>query len=357
MAMDESRVLPRHPAHAAQNDMIYMTLPLLAMSAYLYGLRPLGLCAVAVLTANLCDRLVASIRRLPYDKTENSSIAFALIVTLLMPASVPYYIVIVTTLVTVLIGKAAFGGYGAYPFSPPAIGFAMAAISWPEEVFFYPVPFTPLTLFSRESAVVIESASHTLAAGGMPNIDLSYLFLGNYAGSMGATASLIIVACAAYLWMRKRITLAAPLGFLAMCAFIAYFFPRLGGIGLALPWHFIRFRLLTVLYELLSGAILYAAVFLINDPVTLPKRQDARFVYGVVLGFATMMFRYYGSYDMGVCFALLWVNVLSGPLDRWMSALSQQWHKRLRHGARKERPARPAAQKPAAKSARKEVRS
>lgn len=322
MPTEQPTVLSRHPAHAAQNDFMYMTLPLLAMATYFYGARPLGLCAVAMLTANLCDRLVAVLRKLPYDKTENSSIVFALMVTLLMPASVAYYVVVITVMLTVLIGKAAFGGYGAYPFSPPALGFAMAAISWPGEIFRYPEPFTKLTLFSREGAVLTESAAHTLAAGGMPNISLFNLLLGNYAGSMGVTAAIVLVACAAYLWMRKRLTLAAPLGFLAACVLIAYFFPRLGGIGLAWPWRFVRYRLLVVLYELLSGALLYAAVFLINDDVILPKRQDARLIYGILMGIAAMLFRYYGSYDMGVCFAMLWVNVLAAPLDRWMAKLA-----------------------------------
>ena len=65
-----------------------------------------------------------------------------------------------------------------------------------------------------------------------------------------------------------------------------------------------------------SGGILYAAVFLINDPATLPKNKVSRAVYGLVLGVVAMMFRYYGSYETGVCFALLAVNSVSGWIDR-----------------------------------------
>ena len=39
----------------------------------------------------------------------------------------------------------------------------------------------------------------------------------------------------------------------------------------------------------------------------------------MLLGFMTMMFRYFGSYDTGVCFAVLAVNALSRPLDRLFS--------------------------------------
>ena len=62
--------------------------------------------------------------------------------------------------------------------------------------------------------------------------------------------------------------------------------------------------------------LVYAAVFLINEPCTRPKNTRAHFAYGMILGFMTMMFRYFGTYDTGVCFAVLAVNALTEPLDR-----------------------------------------
>lgn len=326
--------LPRHRANATNNDFIYMTLPLYAMAMYFYGARPLVMGVIAALTANLCDRLVAVMRRLPYNKTENSSMAYALILALLMPASIRYHILITTVVITVMVGKAAFGGYGVYPFSPPALGFAVAAVSWPTEMFLYPEPFAQLSLWPGDaSPPLVDSAAHTLAAGGLPNISIFNLILGNYAGGMGITPALVLLACAAYLWLRKRITLAAPCGFLVTCALFAYFFPRLGGIGLAAPWHFVLLRLQIVAYELLSGALLYAAVFLVNDDVTLPRGNFARLAYGIILGIVTMLYRYYGSYDMSVCFVLLAVNVLAHPLDRltvWCGEKAQSRKKGVR---------------------------
>lgn len=313
---EDTLLLSRYEARATHNDVALMTLPLLAMAVYLYGPRPLALTAVALVTGYICDHLVAALRRQPYDKAENSSFAFSMILVLLMPATVNYYVVAVCVAVTVLVGKAAFGGYGVYPFFPPAIGYALGAVSWPEQLFQFPQPFSQIPLWGTTGVTIVESAAHTLSLGGMPNISLFNLALGNYAGSMGVTACLVVVACAMYLWMRKRITLFAPAGFLLACAAIAFFFPRMGGIGLAWPWEFMRERLLTVTYELLSGALLYASVFLINDPVCLPHSSTSRLVYGLVLGVVTMMFRYFGSYDTGVCFAILAVNAFSGPIDR-----------------------------------------
>ena len=320
MTADQSViVLEKHAAHDINSDYVWMMLPLLAMSIYFYGWRPLVLCIVALLTANLCDRLVALLRNLPYDKSENSSLAIALLLVMLFPASVPYQIVIIGVMVSVLMGKAAFGGYGAYPFNPTALGFSVASVSCPEAVFRYPVPFASLPVFANPTEGLVESITHTLRVGGMPNVSLFNLVLGNYAGAMGTTAALVIAACAMFLWMRKRITLFAPLGFLITCVAIAFFFPRLGGIGLDWLWVHVRLRMMVVLYELLSGALLYGSVFLISEPVTTPKNEKSRLLYGMILGFVTMMFRYYGSYEIGICFAILAVNAVSGYLDRTVS--------------------------------------
>ena len=43
----------------------WMAVPPLCMACYLYGLRPLLLCGIAMLTGNLCDRLVSQLRHLP----------------------------------------------------------------------------------------------------------------------------------------------------------------------------------------------------------------------------------------------------------------------------------------------------
>lgn len=75
-------------------------------------------------------------------------------------------------------------------------------------------------------------------------------------------------------------------------------------------------------YEMLSGALIFAAVFLLGESVSAPKNRLARILYGVLTGFLTMMFRIYGSYELGVCFALLLSCAFSGYLDRLCSRIS-----------------------------------
>lgn len=294
----------------------WMVVPLLWMSCYFYGPRPLLLCGVALLVGNLCDRLISLLRRRVYQPKDYSNESFALIIALLMPATVDWYVLVAAVLAGVLIGKEVFGGYGSYPFHPAAVGYVVAAVSWPEQVFSFPQPGTWLPVVNAGSAGLVQSASYTLKNGGTPRIDTLNLMLGNYAGPMGATAVVILVACALLLAVRRRIQWDAALPFLAACFAIAWLFPRMGRVGLALPWVKAPVRLASVGYELCSGTILYTGIFMLSDPAILPRHRAARVAFGLTLGVVSMLYRYYGSYETGVCFAMILVGSFASAFDR-----------------------------------------
>ncbi len=321
-------ILPRHPASATHLDFILMTIPLYGFSIYMYGFRVLALALLALITANLCDRAISALRRMQRDKSEISSMAFALIVTLMLPANIPYYIAFVTVLATVLIGKAAFGGYGFYVFSPVAVGFCISAISWPSQMFVYAQTNSALPLLQPIVAQLNPGLLTVLKAGGRPALSNFDLLLGNYPSPMGTSAFLVLIACAAFLWMKKRISFYLPLIYLFVCALISFLFPRIGGFYNSWNAQDMQLRFLSVYFELLGGAIIFAAIFLLNDDVLLPKRLDAKIVYAVLFGIFTMLFRYFGFYDIGTCFALICTNVFSLGLDRLMSHLFSKSIKR-----------------------------
>ena len=85
-------------------------------------------------------------------------------------------------------------------------------------------------------------------------------------------------------------------------------------------------RLRCVRDELLTGAILFSAVFLLNEPYTCVHHRMGRILYGVLVGVVSMGFRYYGVYETGVCFALLVVNSVSAWIDRTEAKLYHLTH-------------------------------
>ena len=272
----------------------FLCVPLLCVSCYLYGLRPLLLCGFAVLMGNLCDRLIS-----------------------LMPATVDWYVLAAAILAGALIGKEVFGGYGSYPFHPAAVGYAVAAVSWPEQVFRYPAPYANIPLWDASGVAASSTISDTLRSGGLINISALSLVLGEYAAPMGTGAAIVLVACGLFLWMQKDVRLSASLSFLITAGLIVFFFPRQLGLteGTAFTAGLV-FRLRCVRDEMLTGAMLFSAVFLLNEPYTCAHHRRGRILYGAMVGAFTMGFRYFGVYETGVCFAILAVNSISGWLDR-----------------------------------------
>lgn len=306
----------------------FMAVPVLCMACFLYGVRPLLLCGIAVLTGNLCDRLVSLLRRRVYQGSDFSNESFALVIALLMPVTVDIYVLIAAVLAGVLIGKEIFGGYGSYPFNPAAVGYVVAAVSWPEQVFRYPQPYTNIPLWDASMVPVSSAIEDTLRSGGMLNIGSLALGLGlgEYAAPMGTGAALVILACGLFLWTQKDAHMSASISFLVTCAVIAFFFPRQAGLADSAVLSNILPRLQCVRDELLTGAILFSAVFLINEPYTCVHHRMGRVLYGVLVGVVSMGFRYYGVYETGVCFALLAVNSVSAWIDRTEAKLYHLTH-------------------------------
>ena len=295
----------------------FLCVPLLFVSCYLYGLRPLLLCGFAVLMGNLCDRLISLLRRRVYRPGDYSNESFALVIALLMPATVDWYVLAAAIVAGVLIGKEVFGGYGSYPFHPAAVGYAVAAVSWPEQVFHYPAPYANIPLWDASGVATSSTISDTLRSGGLINISALSLVLGEYAAPMGTGAAIVLAACGLFLWMQKDVRLSASLSFLITAGLIVFFFPRQLGLteGTAFTAGLV-FRLRCVRDEMLTGAMLFSAVFLLNEPYTCAHHRRGRILYGVMVGAFTMGFRYFGVYETGVCFAILAVNSISGWLDR-----------------------------------------
>ena len=197
-----------------------------------------------------------------------------------------------------------------------AVGYAVAAVSWPEQVFRYPAPYADIPLWDASGVATSSTISDTLRSGGTLNISTLSLGLGEYAAPMGTGAALVLVACGLFLWVQKDIRLSATLSFLITSAVIVFLFPRQVGLDNGPLLMNLAFRLRCVRDEMLTGAMLFSAVFLLNEPYTCAHHRLGRILYGVMVGAFTMGFRYFGVYETGVCFAILAVNSISGWLDR-----------------------------------------
>ena len=234
-----------------------------------------------------------------------SPVVTGLVIAMLLPASIPYYIPAAAALFAILVVKQPFGGTGNNLFNPAAAGFAFAAVCWPQVIFRYPQPLERLEASGAVTARLMEGSAYTLKLGGIPSIDWQELLLGNFAGPMGATHILVMATCLIFLLARKTVDWRIPLGFVLSAAVYSFFFARIPTSPLN-----------SVCFELFSGSVMFTAIYMITDPVTSPKTGWGRFVYGLIAGLFTMLFRYYGGFEQGGMFAVLVCNSLSFAIDR-----------------------------------------
>ena len=70
------------------------------------------------------------------------------------------------------------------------------------------------------------------------------------------------------------------------------------------------------LFQILSGGLLFGAVFMATDPVTSPTTPIGQVIYGLLLGILTTVFRYLTPYPEGVLTSILTMNMLVFIIDK-----------------------------------------
>ena len=71
-----------------------------------------------------------------------------------------------------------------------------------------------------------------------------------------------------------------------------------------------------VLFHVLSGGLIFGAVFMATDPVTSPLHISSKLLFGLLIASLTMLNRLFGPMPEGVAFSILFANMLVPSLDR-----------------------------------------
>lgn len=297
-----------HASFRPFRDYLITMVPIVVLSTYVYGWRVLIMLGISTAAAVAGDFLVFLMRKGTMDISDISSITFAWIFTLLLPASVSYSTLITGTLITVLIGKHAFGGYGAYPFNPVAFGFAFTAVAYTEDVFSYPAPFSSVPLSWTPEVELFKSPAYAMSQGTRPGVGITEMILGEYKGPAGTTFCIVAISCLVLLIVHEAMTWHIPVTYMATFAVLAFAFPRFQGS-----------RPESMISELICGLVPFSAAYLVSEPTSSPKNSLAKLVYGVALGAVSMAFTWYGTYEVAICFALLVCAPIGSFLDRKLS--------------------------------------
>lgn len=316
-AQNPPHIRSRESNQTVMLDTIIAMLPLYAMATYYYGIRALALGFFSVAVTTVIDMLcVIAMRNIPNIRDLSPTVT-GMLLPLLMPASIRFEVIAAAALFAIAVAKHPFGGVGENIFNLAVAGAAFAAVCWPKAMFLYPVPFDRLPVAVDDTLKLINSPAYTLSLGGAPNTDLLDMLLGNFAGPMGATNILVLCTCFLFLAVRKTVSVWMTGAFLTGAALVAAFLPR----AMLSPLN-------SVSYELMSGLMLIGAIFLINDPVTSPKRKLPKIIYGFFAGVVSMTFRHLGEYEDSLLFAILVMNAAVWIIDLWGEHLAHAFRRK-----------------------------
>lgn len=265
-----------------------------------YGWRPLLMSVFSVAATLLADTIFSKMAR---NRTR-SGMVYSIIVgwalSLLMPATAPYWLPIVGGLFVILVTKVPFGRIRNAPFAPIAVGYAFLSVAFKDMVYSYPlVNYTPPLFGAQETSASAVTIAKMLKTSSVSYYDTFDVLSGAVVGPMGATCFVLLAASLVYLLIRQSKAFVSSASFVVMCAVIAAIFKRVNGSVFE-----------SVLLELSSGSLMFFAVFAISFPYIMPETLLGRVAYGAFTGVLCMAMRHFGGYEEGACFAILIMNVV-----------------------------------------------
>ena len=132
------------------------------------------------------------------------------------------------------------------------------------------------------------------------------LLLGTNPGSLGEVSALALLIGLAYMLWKKIITWHIPV------TIIATVFVFAGLMNLVNPEVYA-----SPLTHLLTGGLMLGAIFMATDYVTSPMSKKGMIIYGIGIGFFTVVIRLFGAYPEGMSFAILIMNAFTPLINTY----------------------------------------
>ncbi len=243
--------------------------------------------------------------------TDGSAILTGILLAFNMPSNLPIWIVIIGSLFAIGVVKMTFGGLGCNLFNPALAGRAFLLISFPVQMTTWPVPSQDFGTYldATTGATPLSIMKAAVKAGDASILEqlpssMDMLF-GNMGGCLGEVSALAIIIGLVYMLAKKIITWHIPI------SIIATVFVFSGLMHLANPVY------ASPVTELLTGGLLLGAVFMATDYVTSPMTKKGQLIYGVSIGFLTVVIRTFGAYPEGMSFAILIMNAFTPLINNY----------------------------------------
>ena len=307
---------------------VYALLPLAAYAIWQFGISALVLMIITVLSCIATEHLFCKLSDKKTTIGDASSIITGLLLAMTLPPGFPLWMGAVAGFTAIAMGKTLFGGIGFNIFNPALVGRAFIQAAFPVSITTWTpalvtnrfVEFIPSTLalpFMKPAATADWTTQITVDSftGATPLALMKFqgimtdsvdLFFGLTAGSTGETSTLLILICGAYLIFKKMLDWRIPAAVIFGTVISAELFYFLDPTKYPSP-----------AFMILSGGLMFAAVFMASDMVASPVTPVGIFVFGF---FSRVSYRYY---------PLVWWSYRSGHVCHFIWQCSYTHHRIL----------------------------
>lgn len=304
---------------SSMQKVLYSLIPLVIFSIGTYGWRVIMLLFVSCLSGLLTEWIFKRKTKKPLSK---AVLVSAFLFTLTLPPRTPLWIAAVGMIFGITFARETFGGFGRNVFNPAAAARAFVYVSfakymtaqWSEPAFPLMSGFSkyitpPIDVLAQSTPMLIFRESGKMA-------EYSNLFIGQVAGSLGETSALLIIISGIYLVYKNvahKETILSVLGGYFIMSTSLYM------VGLS--------QVPNPLWGLLSGGLLFGAVFMATDPISSPKTFEGRIIYGLMIGGITVIIRAFALFAGGIMFAILIANVFVPIIDVGVKSVKKRGEK------------------------------
>ncbi len=266
-------------------------LPAAAFGVYHFGWNALLLILITVASCVLSEFLFDMICHKKNSIGDLSAVVTGLLLALNLPPKAPWWIGVIGGAFAIIVVKMLFGGLGQN-FMNPALGARC----------FLLISFTSIMTNFDCDAYTGATPLAALKAG--ESVNIFDMVVGRTAGTIGETSMIAIVIGACFLILVGVIDLRIPGSYIvSFVVFLCIF----GGHGIDFDF---------IAAHLAGGGLMLGAFFMATDYVTRPITIKGQYVYGILLGILTGIFRIFGASAEGVSYAIILGNILVPLIEK-----------------------------------------
>jgi len=280
-----------------RRDMVLVTLALAFPTGgaiAFFGLRVVWMLATGIIASLLTEWCAKKLRRKPFFM-DGSALVTGILLVLVLPPTVPLWMIALGAVFSIGIVKEAFGGLGANIFNPALAGRAFLTVSFAGAMTHWVAPLSTTASAVTTATPLADGFVWTASTSAL----YKALFLGSVGGSIGETSALLILVGGAMLLAFRVIRWHVPF------IYIGTVF-----IGSWVLGH-------DPMIQILAGGLMLGAFFMATDYVTSPLTTKGRVVFAVGAGTLTVLIRSFASMPGGVNYSILLMNALTPLIDRY----------------------------------------